>query len=1126
MVLGLAGAHAHGVGQQITYSGRNVKLTELFQVIKKQTGFYVLSEKALLKKAHLVTVNAVNEPLESFVRAILDGQYLSFAIERNTIVLSPEPAVPPPPAPDIPLPDLVLLNLPITGRIVSSDGTPLEGATITIKGSATVGASDAKGHFYIDARPDQVLIFSHVGMQTMEMKVSDFNPKKDIVLKPKNLAIDDVVVTGYNNIRKESFTGAYTQVTKADLLKVTSTNLIGALQVFDPSFRIVPNNLMGSNPNVLPDFNIRGQSGFPSVKDLDKIQSSDVSQFSLTNNPNTPIFIMDGFEVSLEKVYDMDINRVKSITILKDAAATAMYGSRASNGVIVIETIQPKAGEFRVSYSGNLAITVPDLSSYHLMNAQQKYDAEMAAQVYIPLGVAPSDPNYKLEMIQNLWNMQLEKNAILQGINTYWLSQPLSTMINHKHDVYIEGGSDALRLGLELRYEDQNGVMKDSYRDRKGAGLTVQYNTKHLQVMNQATYDNINAQDSRYGDFADYSQLEPYFAIHNPDGSLVQAFPNYTGNQVLNPLYESTVGNFSTSGYNEWTNNLSANWYLSKYLFIKGQFAIDYKEASAQKFTSPTSTTYANIDLLQKGELNLSTTTNLDWNSNVFGSYNRIWGPHNINVSAGFNAQSTKDNYGISDYRGFPSPDYHTPGFAATIVTKPTFSDNKTRLFGSFATLNYSLRDIYLLDASFREDGSSEFGTDNKWAPFWSLGTGLNLHNTSLLKGYKAIDRLRVTADVGETGQANFAPFMARNTYQLMLDDWYPTGIGGNLIYMGNNDLTWEKQLSWNFGADVSILKRFTVNVNYYRKKTYDLITDVSLPSSAGFTTYKDNIGKVLNKGFEVITSLGVIDKKNFSLALIGNIAHNKNTIVEISQSLKEYNSRIDAYYNQYYNITDPLFTYTNVANNKQYSQPIMKYEEGASLTSIYGMKSLGINPANGQEVFVKRDGTITYDWDPSEQQVIGNTEPWAQGSFGFNARYKKLTLYTSFLYQWGGDQYNQTLVDNVENVNIDYYNADVRVLSERWQKPGDVTTLKSIADRYSVTRPTSRFVQRDNYVTFNSLSLSYDFDVRKLKRYKIDMLRLTFLTEDLARIATIQREMGLDYPYSKTFTLGLNATF
>lgn len=1121
--------------QTVSISGKDLPLTKVFNLIKKQTGYAVFGKSSLLRQTDPVTISAVNMPLADFLDSVMKGQPIGyrmidrtiFIVERSTPFRSAEQKTTvngqtlslDEPAP----------RQTITGTVVGENGSPVEGVSINVKGKKSGATTDNKGKFSISVEPDQVLVFSHINFHPREINLKDFPANGRIVLKQKEATLSDVVVTGYGNVRKESFTGTYTQVTKADIQKVTSNNLISALQVFDPSFRIMQNNLMGSNPNVLPEFYIRGQSGFPGIKELDKLESgsSGVSQFALKNNPNTPIFIMDGFEVAIEKIYDMDINRISNITILKDAAATAMYGSRASNGVVVIETVLPKPGEFRVNYNGNYSVTAPDLSSYNMMNAQEKLDAEYAAKIYEPY-VPPSDPGYKANLLEGLWQMQQKKNEVLKGVNTYWLSQPLSTMINHRHNVYIEGGSQGMRVGIDLKYDNQNGVMKESFRKRLGAGLTLQYQTTKLQFRNQIYFDAVNSEESPYGKFSDYTRLQPYFNMYDENtGRYVKELPNYNSNQVLNPMYESTVGNFDRARYREWTNNFTANWFVTKFLFIKAQFAVEYKDANTDKFTSPESALYGRTDLFTKGELNQTATKNLSWNSNVFASYNRTIDAHNINVSLGLNGRSTRSEFSSALYRGFANRGFNSPAYAFEITRKPDRSDNLARLLGSFATLNYSLNNIYLFDGSFRMDGSSEFGTENKWAPFWSVGTGMNLHNTKYFKNFPYINMLRVTANIGQTGKSNFSPYMARNTYKILLDDWYPTGIGSSLTYMGNNRLTWEKQVSWNIGANLTLFKRYNIEFNYYNKRTYDLITDVSLPSSSGFLVYRDNIGEVLNKGFEIKTSLNLINNKDFSFTVIGNLAHNRNQIMEIAQSMKRYNTRIDDYYGGYNNSTSPsLILYYNQQNAK-FAKPIMKYEEGSSLTTIYGMRSLGINPANGKEVYMRPDGSITYDWSPMDQQPIGNTEPWAQGTAGINARYKQFSLFTTFMYEFGGDLYNQTLVDNVENANLAYNNADRRVLSERWQKPGDISTLKAIQDRYFVTRPTSRFLQRNNYVVFNSLSLGYDFDPAWLKK-KLGMsfLRTSFLMNDVARFSTVKREMGLDYPYARTFTLTINASF
>ena len=311
-----------------------------------------------------------------------------------------------------------------------------------------------------------------------------------------------------------------------------------------------------------------------------------------------------------------------------------------------------------------------------------------------------------------------------------------------------------------------------------------------------------------------------------------------------------------------------------------------------------------------------------------------------------------------------------------------------------------------------------------------------------------------------------------------------------------------------------------TLGFDYYYKKTIDLVTEVSLPTSSGFTKYTDNMGEILNEGVELDLNVRAYSNKDWEVIVFGNLAHNKNKILKISESLKQYNERIDEYFQDYYS------TSGRPSEDSKYAKPFMKYEEGSSLTAIYGMKSMGINPANGQEVYVKRDGTLTYTWESNEQQKIGDTEPKIQGAFGLNVRYRNFTLYTTFLYEYGGDEYNSTLVNNVENANLIKYNADKRVSSDRWQNVGDVVPLKDIKDRLYVTRASSRFVQKNNNVVFNSLSVGYDVDPIWLRKIHLSSLRLQFNMKDIATMSTIKREMGLNYPFARTFTFTLNASF
>ena len=256
-----------------------------------------------------------------------------------------------------------------------------------------------------------------------------------------------------------------------------------------------------------------------------------------------------------------------------------------------------------------------------------------------------------------------------------------------------------------------------------------------------------------------------------------------------------------------------------------------------------------------------------------------------------------------------------------------------------------------------------------------------------------------------------------------------------------------------------------------------------------------------------------IVNQKDLLVSVYANIAHNKNEILKISESLAAYNEKVNEYY-------------TTKDVDRDYSKALTKYIPGGSLTSIFAMRSLGIDPANGDELFLKSDGSTTYEWNPTEVTVVGNTEPDAQGSFGLNVSYRNFFLYCSFLYEFGGQRYNYTLVNDVENADIYNYNADKRVLADRWQKEGDLSSLKDIRDRDVTTSPTSRFVQDYNVLSLNSLSLGYDFKPDLIKTIGLSMLRLQFNMGDIVRFSSVKQERGLSYPYARTFNISLNASF
>ena len=1008
-------------------------------------------------------------------------------------------------------------NLPpqgnyVYGRVIEKlSNEPMVGVTIRLDGHSTGVITDING-CYVLTLPEKggLVIYSYIGFETRKIKVTS-RQKVDVQMVEATESIQEVIVTGYNSIQKESFTGNTTKIEKEDLLKVNPNNLISAIQTFDPSFRIQENLATGSDPNSLPQFVLRGQTGIGETT-LGQTSTSSISREVLSGNSNLPIFILDGFEVDVEKIYDLDMNSIHSINILKDAAATAMYGSRAANGVIVIERRAPEAGKFRVQYSGVLSAELPDLSSYNLMNAREKLETERLAGLY--------DSNTpEIDPYTNGYYQRL--NNVLTGVDTYWLSQGLRTALNHKHSVFIDGGENDVRWGVELGFRGTEGVMKHSSRKNANAAFYVDYRIGGLQIKNKVTYTYNKSTDVPFNSFSDYSHLLPYMRLYDENGDYVrrlEKFDGASGTQV-NPLYEINFYNsFDHSGYDEVTDDLSLNWRITDGLRLRGQFSVLMRNSTGDLYKDPASASYSASTGNINGEKTESTQKRTVIDGSLSLMYNNTFKGHNLNICLSSNMRQTQSTASETRYRGFPGGDLVSSNYAAEVYGKPSSSDNTTRLVGALLTSNYTYNNIYLADLTGRIDGSSEFGSDKRWSMFWSTGAGINIHNYDFMKSNELFSMLKFRASYGLTGKTNFSLYSAKDMYQLQTDSWYPTGYGVFLYQMGNPNLKWERKYTLDYGVEIGLWHdKIYLKASAYDERTIDLITDYTIPSSTGFTSYKENMGKVKNTGVELELRARLYSDRNWLFQLYGSFARNKNTIIEISQAMRDYNKRVEELFSGY----NP-----ESSSDSKYAKTYLKYYEGASLTSIYGMKSLGISPTNGKEIYLRRNGDVTDVWSADEWTIIGDTAPKGQGSFGYTLSYKQLSMFASFLYTFGGDAYNNTLVSYVENADIKNDNVDKRVLLDRWQKPGDITTMKDIRDRNVTTGASSRFVQKNNTLQWSSLTMSYNFRPEQLKKLHLSGLRLSFTMNDLFYWSTIRRERGLDYPYSRSFNLTTNIIF
>ena len=992
-------------------------------------------------------------------------------------------------------------GLLLKGVVKDETGEPLIGASVYVLETKAGAMTDEEGRFSvtIPQGKESNVRFSYLGMKTITKTYDgkrNFLNEQITMLDEGNM-IDEVVVTGLFDFKSSTFTGSTATYSQEELKMVGNSNVLKVLQAVDPSFIVDMNSINGSNPNYMSDITIRGKASFSGL------------QGDYNGNPNAPLFIVDGFEASQQQVFDLDINRIVCVTILKDGAAKAIYGSKASNGVIVIETKQPEPGRLRITYTGDLNLEVPDLTSYDLCNAREKLQVEQNAGRYT--SAAP----YYQAMLDEQYNA-IAAN-IARGVNTYWLAKPLHTGVGQKHTAYMEGGTQELRYSASLMYNDIKGVMKGSDRKTLSGNINLSYRYKQWMFRNSLTVTGNKADDSPYGSFSDYVGVNPYFAPYDDNGNVLKVLGSYTspganGSTITyyNPLYNAHIGTKNFSKYTEVVENFYLEYNPIEDLRFTARVGYTHQSNKREDFYPGDHTRFYDWTgdrYFQRGTYAI---TNGESNSlavDITGRYSHQWGKHLFLTNAAYSLQTADSNTDGMTAWGFLNNHVDHITFAKQYAEggKPSGSESTTRSIGITGTANYSYDERYLFDTSLRFNGSSVFGSDNRWGTFWSVGTGWNLHKEEFMASAKWLTLCKFRITYGLTGNQNFSPYQAKATYKFYDNIIYDNISGAYLMGMPNPNLKWQQTGDFTIGLDLGICRKFNLRFDYYDSKTKDALIAMSIPTSTGFTSYMENLGNVENRGVEATANWRFFQKGQSYMSLTGSIAHNVNKVTKISDALSSFNREQDA---------------TNTTS------PIVRYEEGQSMTAIWAVKSLGIDPATGRELFLKKDGTTTYDYTTDDYIIAGDSNPKIHGSFGFNGEYKGIGLSLLFTYQAGGDYYNQTLVDRVENVNI-ANNVDRRVFSDTWNEAGDIALYKHISSTPTTTYASTRFVQRNNMLDLTSLSAYYDFKYCKwLQKIKLERLKATFYMNDVFHISSVKAERGLNYPYAHTFSFSLSATF
>ena len=1081
----------------VTLRVSNQPLGKVLEMVAEAANAKItLQEVSLWNVSKPISLAVKNKPLDKVLGELVGDQDVIIRYEgENQIVLQPDNR-------SEGKGDEVF----VSGQVFDRDTQEsLIGATVLItdgtgKDQGARGCvTDIDGKFSLRLNRKESISISFVGYETVSKQILKDENNLLIELKP-SIEMAEVVVTGISRRSKDSFTGNYVEVKGDDLRRMSPTNILKGIQFFDPSFKIIENNLAGSDPNAEPDFQIRGDQSFGSKSS----NSMDLMLDNVSSRPNTPLFVLDGFIVPMSRILDLDPERVENITVLKDAAATSVYGSRAANGVVVVETKVAPDGALSVSYNGTMTVQTPDLTDYNMMDAATKLDTEWRAGLYNPTNAAQ----------MNLYNSY--RRNVLGGVDTYWLSKPLRTAIQNRHSLSVAGGTDVFRYSLDINAAMQPGVMKESSNGTKGVNFNMTYLKDKFTMRANVSLSESNSSNSPYGSFSQYTRLNPYYIPVDANGQPIKVLDNNTvsgqSKVITNPLYDATVGIKDVTNSLSMNTSLSLEYMILKNLRITEQLSYTRGLAGTDKFLPADHTSFElEDDLTRKGSYFKSTGEMSSWSSNLGINYNLVVDDHLFSVFGNWTVNEDKNNYVNLSATGYP--DAHMDDFIFGNKMETSMSnigsENISRSIGLIGQFSYSYDNRYSADFNISGEASSRYA-NHDLVPFWSVGGRWNVHNEKWLQGY--LSNLVLRASYGITGEQNFSPSDAIEYYTfsgtMRPYSSFPV-LGALLSGLNNTGLGWAKTHNTSLSLDLGFWKnRVNLAFNYYNNITKELLTSYDLAPSTGFATMVMNAGELQNRGFDVTLNVVAMQnlRKQFFWTVSANANANKNKIRKLSDYLKKVNEQQMA----------------------SADAPLPQYREGESTTTLYVVRSLGVDPVTGKEVYLKRDGTKTFVWNANDKVAVGDLNPKISGTVSSSINWKDMSCTLGFTYKYGGIVYNQTLVDKIENQNV-AYNLDYRAGQNRWEKPGDVTPYVGFSPTGANTPASTRFIMDDNEIRLATLNLGYRFtgeDFKYLRRANIDVLALNFTTNDLARISSIKMERGLDYPFARSYTLSLSIMF
>jgi TonB-linked SusC/RagA family outer membrane protein len=1111
--------HAIGFSQKLSLTRHKATLEQVFKEIRKQTGYLFFYDLEWLQKATPVTIDVKNASLKEVLDQCLAGQPLTYNIVDKTIVLSlkEEPRRPVVQA---------AVFAELHGHVYNGmTKEPIEGATITVRGQSRGGRTNAKGEFTLrNIEAGMVLEVSYVGFITYEVKVVDADKELTINLQIDSKGLEDVVVIGYGTVKKKDLTGSVSQVSMEDMTKAPVGSFDQALAGRVAGVMVSSNEGQpGTGSNII----IRGNN-------------------SITQD-NSPLYVIDGFPIENPDNNILNPNDIESIDVLKDASATAIYGARGANGVIIITTKKGKDGPPVVRYSGYYGLqqnlkTIPVMNPYEFVKLQQDIGTSDLKDTYLANGVTLDD--YKnVEAVD--WQNKLYREARMMD-----------------HSLSVTGGSAKTRYSVSGDVFNQDGIIINSNFKRyqgkisidqtfdkaKVGGYILYTNNKRLGTI-PSSLSGSSMNNLLYGTwgYRPASPIDPTKAINTDfQDELLDDMVNPTTDYRMNPV---------VIAQNEYrlknTNNLIANAYaeysILKNLKLRVTGGINKNSQRYDVFNnSKTRSGNPNSVYGVNGSISYYETTN--WlNENTLSFDKRINSDHKINIVAGLTVQGNRYEFNGTSANLLPYESLGLNGLGYGAV-QPVYPElDEWSLVSGLSRVNYAFKDRYLFTASFRADGSSKFRPGHQWGYFPSGAFAWRLSSEPFMKNVTFLSDAKIRASWGKTGNNRVGEYATYSEVDFPISAYYSynNGLqqGAVLASMANEDLKWETTGQTDVGFDVGFLhQRLALTVDYYKKVTSDLLLLAALPPTSGYGSAYKNIGKTSNEGLEIGLTSNNITNKDFSWSTSFNISFNKSKVLKLTQNQESMTSTMswDSWYasvplylaklgqplGQIYGyISDGVYQYDDfdkLANGNY----ILKDNIATN-----GNTRSAIQPGDAKYRDLNNDKVIN-DYD---RTVIGRGLPRHIGGISNNFRYHGFDLNIFFQWSYGNDIVNANRL-NFENGNKAYLNQ-FQSFQARWTPENTNTTMPRAGGQYGYVYST-RIIEDGSYLRFKTAALGYTLSSKLLGRAKIKSCRIYVAAQNLftwtkysgsdpeVSIGYSALTPGFDYssyPRARTVTLGLN---